>query len=193
MSEDVDVETEKLHEAIHEELEREGTTFLRRVALTTAILAALAAVAALLAGATVNEALLLKSDAARLQTEASDTWAHYQAREIKAAIQEAERQAWLAANRPVPAEITEKVQHYAAERESLEQAARTLEQSRDEKSRAADYLLHRHDHYAYGVTLFQISIALGAVAALTRAQGVWFASLVVGVGGVGFFVTGLIG
>ena len=50
MSEDVDVETERLHENIHEELEREGTAFLRRIALTTAILAALTAVAALLAG-----------------------------------------------------------------------------------------------------------------------------------------------
>jgi len=36
MSEDLDAETEKLHEAIHKELEREGTTFLRCVALTTA-------------------------------------------------------------------------------------------------------------------------------------------------------------
>jgi len=192
MPEDTEVETEKLHEAIHEELEREGSTFLHRVAMTTAVLAALAAVAALLAGATVNEALVLKTEAARLQTEASDTWAHYQAREIKAAIQEAERQTWMAANRPVPAEITDKAQHYAAERETLEQTAHTLEQARDEKSREADQLLHSHEHYAYGVTLFQIAIALGAIAALTRAQGIWFVSLIAGIGGIGFFVIGLI-
>ena len=66
MPEDPEVETERLHEAIHNELEREATTFLRRVAMTTAVLAALAAVAALLAGATVNEALVLKTEAARL-------------------------------------------------------------------------------------------------------------------------------
>jgi Domain of unknown function (DUF4337) len=192
MPEDAEVETERLHEAIHDELEREATTFLRRVAMTTAILAALAAVAALLAGATVNEALVLKTEAARLQTEASDTWAHYQAREIKAAIQEAERQTWLAANRSPPAEIIEKAQHYEAERESLEQAAHALEHARDEKSREADQLLRRHDHYAYGVTLFQIAIALGAIAALTRTQGIWFVSLGAGIGGIGFFVLGLL-
>jgi hypothetical protein len=188
MPDDPEVETERLHEAIHEELEREATTFLRRVAMTTAVLAALAAVAALLAGATVNEALVLKTEAARLQTEASDTWAHYQAREIKAAIQEAERQTWLAAHRPPPAEIIEKAQHYGAERESLEHAAHALEHARDE----ADQLLRRHDHYAYGVTLFQIAIALGAIAALTRAQGIWFVSLGAGIGGIGFFVMGLL-
>jgi hypothetical protein len=192
MPEDPEIETERLHETIHEELEREGTTFLRRVAMTTAVLAALAAVAALLAGATVNEALVLKTEAARLQTEASDTWTHYQAREIKFAIQEAERQTWLAANRPPPAEIIEKAQHYGAERESLEHAAHALEHARDKKSREADQLLRCHDHYAYGVTLFQIAIALGAIAALTRAQGIWFVSLGAGIGGIGFFVMGLL-
>ena len=192
MPDDSEVETERLHEAIHEELEREGGSFLRRVALTTAILAALAAVAALLAGATVNEALVLKTEAAQLQTEASDTWAHYQAREIKAVIQEAERQTWLAAKRPPPAEITQKAHHYAMERESLVQEAHTLEQARDTKSREADQLLRRHDHYAYGVALFQIAIALGAIAALTHAQGIWFVSLGAGIGGLGFFVLGLI-
>ena len=192
MPDDLEVETERLHEAIHEELAREGSTFLRRVAMTTAVLAALAAVAALLAGATVNEALVLKTEAARLQAEASDTWAHYQAREIKAAIQEAERQMWEAANKPPPAEIMEKAQHYRTERESLEHAAHALEQARDEKSREADQLLHRHGHYAYSVTLFQIAIALGAIAALTRAQGIWLVSLIAGIGGIGFFVLGLL-
>ncbi|HVP39923.1 MAG TPA: hypothetical protein VMS93_12145 [Candidatus Saccharimonadales bacterium] len=47
MPEGPEVETERLHEAIHEEIEREGGRFLKLIALTTAILAALAAVAAL--------------------------------------------------------------------------------------------------------------------------------------------------
>jgi len=66
MPEGPEVESEKLHEAIHEELEREGGMFLRGVALTTALLAALAAIASLRAGATVNEALVLKAEATRL-------------------------------------------------------------------------------------------------------------------------------
>ena len=37
MSEDIEVESERLHQAIHQELEREGSPLLRRVALTTAI------------------------------------------------------------------------------------------------------------------------------------------------------------
>ena len=72
MPEDPEVETENLREAIHDEIEREGSAFLKRIALTTAILAAFAAVAALQAGSTANEALMLKTEATRLQAEASD-------------------------------------------------------------------------------------------------------------------------
>ena len=95
MPEGPEIETEKLHDAIKEELEREGGSFLRQISLTTAILAVLAALASLRAGATVNEALLLKTEATRLQSEASDQWAYYQAKGIKAAVQEASRAPWL--------------------------------------------------------------------------------------------------
>ena len=61
MPEDPEIETEKLSEAIHEELEKEGGGFLKRIALTTAVLAGFAAVAALEAGSKVNEALVLKT------------------------------------------------------------------------------------------------------------------------------------
>src|SRR6476620_8675966 len=106
MPEGAEVDTDKLHETIHEALAREGGTFLKRIALTTAVLAAFAAVAALQAGATVNEALLLKTEATRAQAEASDQWAFYQAKGIKAAVDEASKQAWLAANRTAPPEFT---------------------------------------------------------------------------------------
>ena len=96
MPEGPEIETENLHETIKEELEHDGGSFLKRIALTTAILAACAAVAALRAGATVNEALVLKTEATRLQAEASDQWAYYQAKGLKAAVQEASAASWLA-------------------------------------------------------------------------------------------------
>jgi len=42
MPEGPEIETERLHEAIHEEVEHEGGSFLRRIALTTALFAAIA-------------------------------------------------------------------------------------------------------------------------------------------------------
>jgi len=75
MPEGPEVELEQVHECIHEEAEKGGGPFLKKIALTTAIFAALAAISSLEAGTTVNEALVLKTEATRLQAEASDQWA----------------------------------------------------------------------------------------------------------------------
>jgi len=185
MPEGPEVETERLHEAIHEELEREGGAFLKRIALTTAILAALAAIASLYAGATVNEALVLKTEATRLQAEASDQWAYYQAKGIKAAVAEASATSWLAIGKPAPTEFAENQKRYKTEQKEIEEKAREKEHQRDEKSAEADHLLHRHHLFADTVALLQVSIALGAVAALTRSRFAWLASMAVGLGGIG--------
>ena len=188
MPEEPEVDTDKLHEAVEEELEKEGGAFLRQIALTTAVLAAFAAVASLQAGDTVNEALVLKTEATRLQAEASDQWAYYQAKGVKAAVQEAAQAAWRASAKEPPGELGVKVRKYGQEQSQIEAAAREKEKERDAKSYEADVLLRHHHGYARAVTLFQIAIALGAVAALTRVRGVWYASLVTGLVGVGLFV-----
>jgi hypothetical protein len=179
-----EVETEKLDETIREELEREGGTFLRRIALSTAILAVLAAVAALRAGATVNHALLLRADATQLQSQASDQWAYYQAKGVKAAIQEAIRASWLAAGQEPPGSTDDKVARYEKEQEAIREKALEIEKEREARMLESEHLLHGHHRFASCVALFQVAIALGAVAALTRSRVVWAASLVLGTGGI---------
>lgn len=188
MPEGPEIETERLTEAIHEEVEREGGGFLRTIALSTALFAAIAAIAALRAGATVNEALVLKTEATRLQAEASDQWAYYQAKGIKAAVAEASRTAWLAIGKEAPAEYGANEKRYKGEQAEIQQKAKEKEKERDQKSAEADHLLHRHHGFANAVALFQVSIALGAVAALTRNRPVWFASLLLGAGATVLFV-----
>src|SRR5881397_4358687 len=156
MPESPDIDTDKLREAVQEELGREGGSFLRRIALTTAVLAAIAAIAALQAGSTANEALVLKTEAARLQAEASDQWAYYQAKGIKAATAEAARTSWLAIAKEPPAEYAEKQKRYGEEQLEIQKKARELEKWRDEKSKEADELLHHHHGFANAVALFQV-------------------------------------
>jgi uncharacterized protein DUF4337 len=184
MPEAPEVETERLHEAIHEELEKRGGTLLRAIALSTALLAALAAIASLRAGASANEALAFKTEATRLQAEASDQWAYYQAKGMKAAVQEAIRSSWLAAGKEPPAEAAERVRRYGEEQEAIAEKAQEKERERDARERESEHLLHRHHRYAAAVALFQVAIALGAVGALTRSRLVWLGSLAVGAGGV---------
>lgn len=188
MPEGPEIEMDKLHEAIHEEMEREGGGFLKRIALTTAVLAAFAAVAALQAGATVNEALLLKTESTRLQAQASDQWTYYQAKGLKAAVQEATAASWEAAGKPVPEKLHVQAKRYTEEQAEIKRSAEEKERERDEKSAEADRLLHQHHRFANAVALFQVSIALGALAALTRNHAVWWGSIVVGLSGIPLFI-----
>jgi len=187
-----EIETEKLQEAIHEELEREGGSLLKKIALTTAIMAAFAAVAALRAGATVNEALVLKTEATQLQAQASDQWAYYQAKGIKGAVLEATAATWAAAGKPVPVEIAAGRKRYAGEQEAISATARRKEHERDQRDHEAEHLLHQHHGFANSVALLQVAIALGAVAALTRIRLVWGASGLVGLAGIILFVAAIL-
>jgi hypothetical protein len=186
--EEVEIDVDKLDDEIKEELEREGGTLLKAIALTTALFAALAAIAALRAGGTVNEALVLKTEATRLQAEASDEWAAYQAKGIKSAIQEASESAWVAQGKQPPASFAEERQRYVQEKAELQEVARAKERERDEKSSEADELLHHHHRFADSVALFQVAIALGAVAALARYRLIWIFSMLLGLSGLGLFL-----
>jgi len=193
MPEGPEVDLDKLREQIDEEIEKKGGRLIRLIALSTAILAALAAIASLEAGATVNEALVLKTEATQLQARASDQWAYYQAKGIKGAVAAATISTWRAAGKTPPPAADSAVAKYAADQKTISDSARQIEHDRDSRSAEADELLHRHHGFAYSVAFFQIAIALGAVAALTRSRPVLGASLLAGVLGLGFFVTHLAG
>jgi hypothetical protein len=182
--EEIEIDTERLRDAIDEEIERQGGSLLRWISLTTAVLAALAAIGSLRAGATVNEALVLKTEATRLQAEASDQWAFYQAKGIKGAVAQSSMASWQAAGKEPPAALGAQAARYTQEQGDIQRKAAELERQRDERSREADRLLEEHHFFAAAVALFQIAIALGAVSALTRIRLVWIASLVAGVAGV---------
>src|SRR5438046_8244551 len=80
--EEAEVPREHLHEEIHFHAEHGGARWISWVALSTAILAVLAAIAGLLSGSHANEAMMD-------QIKASDQWSYYQAKSIKAAVLDA--------------------------------------------------------------------------------------------------------
>jgi hypothetical protein len=192
MPEEIEIDSDKLREAIDDELERENSGLLRGIALSTALFAAFAAVVALQAGATVNEALVLKTEATRFQAQASDQWAYYQAKGIKASVADAAAQSVVALGKPAPAAFAQRVEKEAHDQQDIKKQAEELEHERDAKSAEADHLLERHHVLADAVALFQVAIALGAVAALTRRRAMWYASMALGAVGVVLFTVQLL-
>src|SRR5437762_5698886 len=80
--EEAEVPLEHLHGQVHHSAEHSGETWISWVALSTAILAVLAAIAGLLSGKHANEAMMS-------QIQASDQWGYYQAKSIKASVLDA--------------------------------------------------------------------------------------------------------
>ena len=146
------------------------------VALSSALLAALAAVCSLLAGHHANEAMVD-------QIRSSDKWAYYQAKGIKAAVLASKLELLEAEGKTIADKDRQKLGDYKKEQDEIATEAKTEEE-------ASKSHLGRHMIFARGVTLFQIAIAIGAISALTNRRAFWFLSLLFGLAGVFFLVQG---
>ncbi len=185
MPEEQEVDLDHLREAVAEEVEKESGNLVRWIAVTTAFFAAIAAIGSLLAGGAANEALLLKTEAGELQTKASDQWAYYQAKGVKAAVATGMKTTYEVLGKQVPPTVEETIHRYEAEQKEIQAQARELEKEHDKKTAEAGELMHRHHHLAISVTMLQITIALAAVAALLRHRIMWLGSFGLGLAGLG--------
>ena len=170
--EEAEVPLEHLHEHTQHAAEHGGPSWISGVALSTAILAVLAAIAGLLSGARVNEAMMS-------QIEASDQWAYYQAKSIKASVLDAKI---ALSSAPNESDHT-KFERYEKEQEEIKSEA-------EHKQAEAKSNFHQHEVFARGVTMFQIAIAIAAISALTKKRRFWLVSLLFGVAGCIFLVLG---
>ena len=189
---ELDAELDRVRESIDEarEEEREDRGFLRRVSVTTALIAVLAAVAALQAGGTINEALLEKNEAMAIRGEAFDLWAQYQAKGIKSALLKEEKQTLISLDRVPPTVLDQDIARYQKEQEEIAADARKHEDAARRRSEESEGFTHRHHRYASSVALMQIAVALSAIAALSKNRMLWTLSLLVAAAGAVFFADG---
>jgi hypothetical protein len=198
------LETQELKERLEEaeeelaeerkEAERErGPGWMLSLSLSTAIIAVFAAIASLLSGSRANAAILAKNEAVLNQARASDQWAYYQAKGIKQTVYASQAEVLATTNAAEATKLREQASHYKEEQAEVEKRARELEAKVEEAGKAADENLERHHLFAISVTIFQVAIALAAIAALTRRKPLWFISLAVGAGGLVFFLRGMVG
>ncbi len=160
--EEPEIPLEHLHEDVQERAEHGGEAWISWVALSTAVLAVLAAIAGLLSGSHANEAMMN-------QMRASDQWGYYQAKSIKAAV--------LDARMSLPATADEKDRARIAKYEEEESEIKSEAEKLEAESRTS---FHQHEVLARAVTLFQIAIAIAAISALTRKPRFWIGSLIFG-------------
>ena len=161
------------------------------VALTSAIVAALAAVSALKAGHHANEALISQIDANNQILKASDQWALYQAKGVKGSIVRSRINTFEAFAKEVPESDRKNADRYDHEQEEIKKEAQEHEHKADELRSEGKEHLEIHLGLAKSVTMFQICIAIAAVSVLTNRRLFWFVSLAFAAYGVYAMVVGL--
>jgi hypothetical protein len=163
-----------------------GDGFAGTIAVTTAILATVGALFSYMGGATQANAGLYKNDAAIKKTEASNQWNYYQSKSSKQNL--AELAIALVAE-DKKAQYQQEVERYKKEKADIKAAAEKLEAESAEWDHKSEQQLHQHHRWAQATTALQVSIALAAIALLTRRK--WLEYGLFGVAGIGLVLGGM--
>lgn len=157
-----------------------------QIAVCTAVIATVGAIFAYMGGLTQANAGLYKNNAGIKKTEASNQWNFFQAKSTKQSLAEfaldmssSERKpAWQA-----------KVARYEAEKGEILLVAQKLEKEAADWDLKSEAQMHQHHRWAQATTALQVSIALAAMALLTRKK--WLEWGMLAVAGIGVVVGAL--
>jgi len=174
--------SEKIHEQSNEHahhiLNEGKEKWVLFVALSTALIAVLAAITGLLAGAHADDAMLS-------QIRSSDQWAFYEAKSIKSDI-------LISSNKMLVAFGKQPVAEDAAKIISNKKDQIDIKKKAEDFAKESDMHTEKHSIFARGVTLFQISIAIGAISIIVKRKSLWFVSIGFACIGIFFLIQGVL-
>ena len=160
-------------------------TWQQHLARTTAVLAVLAAMATARYGGAGEKAILL-------QSQESDAWNYYQAKNIKQSVEEAQAglgQALVGVNpgqwslELYTAERAMDAGRLDVEKKKLEAAARKLADEREKFRKQSDF-------FEFAFIALQVGVVMTSVAGAAKRRWMWQLSLVLGAVGVAMMVVG---
>ena len=138
---------------------------IAQIAVITAIIATIGAIFSYMGGATQANAGLYKNNAAIKKTEASNQWNFFQAKSTKQSLAEVSRDLSPEA---VQSKYQAKIDRYEKEKNEIKLTAEKLEAESTAWDKSSDEQMHQHHRWAQATTVLQVSIALAAIALLTR-------------------------
>lgn len=163
-----------------------GHSMTNQIALFTAIISTVGAIFGYMGGATQANAMLYKNTAQIRKTEASNQWNYYQAKSSKQNLSEL-------AMSLVPGDkqdfYKKEIDRYKAEKAEIKLAADKIEAEATEWDKKSDAEMHVHHRWAQATTVIQVSIALAAIALLTKKK--WLEWGMFGMGGLGVAIGAL--
>jgi hypothetical protein len=178
-----DHELEHAAQGAHDGAHGAAGGMINQIAMFTAIIATVGAIFSYMGGFTQANAGLFKNNAAIKKTEASNQWNYFQSKSTKQSLAEVSRDLSPEDKKPV---YQAKIERYEKEKKEIETDARKLEAQATEWDKRSDEQMHQHHRWAQATTVLQVSIALAAIALLTRKK--WLEYAMFGVAGVGVVV-----
>jgi len=173
--------------------EEKKEAWLNYLALTTVIFAVCATLSTFKGGGFSTRSVMS-------QSQASDQWAYYQAKSIKAYMYQMQKENLELKLKDLPrgtakdtlntyqekiADYAKKIEKYEQEKTEIQDKAKQLEGVRDEAQKHSKA-------FGMAIIFLQISILLSSIAGLLKKKPVWYAGLATGVVGLLFFVDGFL-
>ena len=156
---------------------------INQIAMFTAIIATIGAIFGYMGGATQANAGLYKNNAAIKKTEASNQWNYFQSKSTKQSLAELARDL---APEDKKAFYQGKIDRYEEEKTDIKAVADKLEADATTWDKQSDDQMHQHHRWAQSTTVLQVSIALAAIALLTKKK--WLEYAMFAAGGIGLVV-----
>ena len=198
---EMEVPMEQTQEDMHHHAHHSTEPWIAGVALTSALIAALAAVTVLIAGK--------YADASFQQLLAeNNAWSQYQAKSIKSNMLASKKdmvegqhetlRILALRDSAVKAELEKQEEKWKQSTEKDEAKAKEYEHELEvikEKAHTAHETAHamheKHETLAKGVTMFQVAIAVAAISVLSKQKPFWFVGMIFSCIGIYFLVMGV--
>jgi hypothetical protein len=181
MEEEFEVPSPHEH-AVEEATEQKFDGLTQKIALMTAVLATVGALISYQSGSAQNEAMFLKNESILKQSQASDQFAFYQAKSVKAHLDDAV--AALSSDPEIKTRFQADRAREDKERvEVLAEAKKLQDESRKLGEESASKL-RPHERLALALTFIQIAIALAALTVLTRRRWLLWGSVTSAAAGI---------
>ena len=174
MEDEYEVPSPHEHE-IEDAVERKRDGLAQKIALMTAILATIGALISYQSGSAQNEAMFLKNQSILKQAEASDQWAFYQAKSMKAHLDDAV--AALSSTPGTKARFLDDKEKEEKGKSEIRVEAQKLQAESRKLSAESEAKLRPHERLALALTFIQIAIALAAITVLTKRKWLLWGSM----------------
>ena len=159
----------------------------KMVAITTAIISVLLAIASILG----NKA---GGDSTLYLIKSTDQWSYYQSKSIKLNLYESNKEMLMAelANPANPKEysdaIKKKISDFDANINKYNKEKQNIQAEAQKFQALSEHYNDKSDNYNYANGFYQVSIILAAIALLAKKRYMWILSCILGIAGLGLSV-----